>query len=168
MSRERSVGHTGARRGQSLAELALLLPILLVIAVGSIDLGRAYFASVALEHAVMEGAVYGAHDPRCATDTGGHCSDPDNVRAHVEVELNGTTLSAFEAKCFASGTTVYSGPGKPLADCEEGDVYWVHAETPFRLVTPLVEEIVGAAGLHIDSTATSVVRTSAGTEASSR
>ena len=54
--------------GQAAAELALLLPVLLFIVLGCLDLGRAFSAWVTLTNAVREGARYGCLYP---LDTGG-------------------------------------------------------------------------------------------------
>ena len=145
-------------RGQSFVEFALLLPVMLVLVLGTVDLGRAYFSSVALENAVKEGAFFGAREPECATTTA-DCVDPHNVESRVEVELNGLTLQSFVAKCFAPGTTVFTGAGKALADCEDGDLYYVASKTPFTLVTPLISSLVGGT-LTLSSSSTAVVVTS--------
>ena len=145
-------------RGQSFVEFALLLPVMLVLVLGTVDLGRAYFSSVALENAVKEGAFFGAREPECATTTAA-CADPHNVESRVEVELNGLTLQSFVAKCFAPGTTVFTGAGKPLADCDDGDLYYVSSKTPFTLVTPLISSLVGGT-LTLSSSSTAVVVTS--------
>jgi len=50
-------------RGQSLLEFALILPVLLIILAGILDLGRLYFAYVAVTDAAGEGAAYGAIHP---------------------------------------------------------------------------------------------------------
>lgn len=147
------------RRGQSLVEMAVVLPVLLLLVVGAIDLGRAYFSAINLENAVKEGAFYGARDPDCATDTGGVCTNPGNVEARVDIELDGITKTAFQAKCFAPGTTVFTGAGKALADCEDGDLYYVRTEVPFSLVTPLISNLVGST-ITLGADATAVVLTS--------
>lgn len=53
----------GARRGQSLTELALILPLLTLIMLGTIDLGRAFYDHIELTNAVKEGALYGIRNP---------------------------------------------------------------------------------------------------------
>ena len=145
-------------RGQSFVEFALLLPVMLVLVLGTVDLGRAYFSSVALENAVKEGAFFGAREPECATTTAA-CADPHNVESRVEIELNGLTLQNFVAKCFAPGTTVFTGAGKALATCTDGDLYYVASKTPFTLVTPLISSLVGGT-LTLSSSSTAVVVTS--------
>ena len=46
------------RRGQSLVELALLLPMLVMILLGALDLGRAYYSYAAVANATRTGAAY--------------------------------------------------------------------------------------------------------------
>lgn len=47
-------------RGQALVELAMLLPILLIILLGIIDFGRVFYAYVTITNAAREGARYGS------------------------------------------------------------------------------------------------------------
>ncbi len=54
---------TGSRTGQSLVELALILPLLLVLFLGAVDFGRAFFGWVALNNASRVGANYAATHP---------------------------------------------------------------------------------------------------------
>lgn len=146
-------------RGQSLVELALMLPILLMLVGGAMDLGRAYAATISLEGAAREGALYAARNPECAEDNGGACIDPRTVRWQVEKELSGVELSDFVAACYAIGTIDFSGPGKALADCEDGDHYRVTVASEFTLITPFISAII-TGPINLSSTATSVVLTS--------
>jgi Flp pilus assembly protein TadG len=45
-------------RGQSLVEFALLLPLLLVLIVSTIELGRLFFTKIVITNAAREGAYY--------------------------------------------------------------------------------------------------------------
>ena len=47
-------------RGQSLVEVALTFPILVMLLLGLLDFGRAYYALVVLNDAAAEGAAYAA------------------------------------------------------------------------------------------------------------
>lgn len=51
------------RRGQSLVEVALVLPIIIMILLGLLDFGRAFYTMVALRDAADEGASYAAIKP---------------------------------------------------------------------------------------------------------
>jgi Flp pilus assembly protein TadG len=54
--------------GTSLVELAILAPMFLLLLVGAIDFGRAYYLSVELAGAAHAAALYGSENP---TDTAG-------------------------------------------------------------------------------------------------
>ncbi len=49
------------QRGQSLVEMALLLPVLCTIMLGALDLGRAYYSYAAVANAARVGAQYAAY-----------------------------------------------------------------------------------------------------------
>lgn len=65
---ESKAGTAGTRSGQGVVELALSLPLLLLLLLGTIDIGRVFFDYVQLRNATREGAGYGARLP---TDTAG-------------------------------------------------------------------------------------------------
>jgi Flp pilus assembly protein TadG len=50
-------------RGQSFAEFSISLVILLILAAGIVDLGRAFFTFIALRDAAQEAALYGSINP---------------------------------------------------------------------------------------------------------
>ncbi|HAX71789.1 MAG TPA: TadE/TadG family type IV pilus assembly protein [Anaerolineales bacterium] len=50
-------------RGQSLVELAISLPVILLILLGTIDFGMALFSYAILRDAAQEGALYGSFNP---------------------------------------------------------------------------------------------------------
>jgi hypothetical protein len=154
-----------SKKGQSLVEFAITLPILLLIVLGTIDLGRAYFQTINMENAVKEGAFFGARNPECPTNSTAGCIAPRTVEGRVDRELDGVVLSGFEAKCFAPGTTDFTGAGKAVGDCADGDVYYVEAESLFSLITPLMTNMLGDT-LTLSATATSVVLTDFATSGS--
>ncbi len=56
-----------AEQGQSVAELALLLPLLVLLAVGVGDMGRAFHTYIVITNASREGARYASHFPWLAS-----------------------------------------------------------------------------------------------------
>jgi len=67
-------------RGQSLVEFSLMMVVLIITLMGILDIGRAFFAYIALQDAVGEGAVYASLNAACLTaDSGPACADPNNV-----------------------------------------------------------------------------------------
>lgn len=54
-----NIGNRSVIKGQSLVEMALLLPVLLLLSVVTIDLGRGVYYYSAIYNAAREGARYG-------------------------------------------------------------------------------------------------------------
>lgn len=125
-------------RGQSLVELALVLPIVLLLIGAATDLGRLFYAYVSIENAAKEGAFYGALNPRCDVAKTG-CVDPNTVDWRVRNELTGLAIGAPSAACLDAAT----GTPKPVTSCVEGDAYRVEVQHTFRLITPLLGQILG-------------------------
>ena len=59
------------RRGQSLVELALTLPVLGILLIGTIDFARVYYAAMAIDQAARAGAAYGAQSVAASGDDAG-------------------------------------------------------------------------------------------------
>lgn len=59
------------RRASAAVETALLLPFLLLVAVGATDLGRFSYANIAVATAARNGAQYGSTSKTAAKDTTG-------------------------------------------------------------------------------------------------
>jgi Flp pilus assembly protein TadG len=69
-----------SERGQGLVELALLLPILIVVVMGVLDFGRVYFAYVTITNAAREGAFFASLNPTVSDAS---------VQAIVDAEISG-------------------------------------------------------------------------------
>jgi hypothetical protein len=83
MSEKKSSNNLTKQRAQGLVEFALILPVLLLIAFGILDLGRAFFVTIAIQNATREGARQAARDP--------NISDSDII-ALVRAEAVGSGL----------------------------------------------------------------------------
>ena len=153
----RSPGRPGAaRRGQSLVELALIMPLLALLLVGALDLGRALLAYTRLTAAVEEGAFYGlrgawAVEPAACTPTPqfGPCADPENIKYRVRHHANlGLTNADIAVRCYQGRTDTpvsYTPPGGTAlaGDCRgatSGDTLEVTARHTFR---PLTGQLAG-------------------------
>jgi Flp pilus assembly protein TadG len=56
-----------SQKGQDLVEFALILPILVLLLAGIVDLGRAFHSYIVIANASREGARYASHFPSDAT-----------------------------------------------------------------------------------------------------
>ncbi len=126
-------------RGQSLAEFALVLPIMLILLAAAIDLGRLFYAYVAVENAAKEGAFFGSRSPLCSGSGNPNCADPNNVVWHVQNEASniGSQFTTNVSCLTPAGALV-----QPINDCLDGYTYRVTVSYPFRLITPILGSIV--------------------------
>lgn len=60
--RERKKGRRSGR-GQSMVEISIILPLLLFITLGTVDLGRMFFGYIQMTNAVREGTSIASHEP---------------------------------------------------------------------------------------------------------
>src|SRR5437870_12491412 len=85
------------KRAQALAEMAVMVPFLVIGMMGMLDLGRAFYYQIAITNAVREGARYAAEpyyfglNPSCASippapNPGCNCVSPgdDAITTHVQ------------------------------------------------------------------------------------
>jgi Flp pilus assembly protein TadG len=98
-SRVLSRGITRARpSGQGIVEFALALPILMMIMLGTIDLGRMFFDYIDLRGAVVDGAQFGARNP---TNMGGIVSATKETGVPANTVVSYSTSGA----CTTAGGT---------------------------------------------------------------
>lgn len=108
-------------RGQSLVELALIIPLLLLLFMGAVDVGRLLFASVAIEEAAQEGALYAAFEPSPSP----------------------TLTEAVSARVRSSSTAPEVTGATAAATCAPVGKITVTAQYNYPLVTPLIREMLG-------------------------
>jgi len=87
-----------------MVESALLFPVLMLLVLGSADLGRVFYYSIAITNAAREGARHGTY------------YDPTNTSSPNATAANGPILAAVQAEVPAgiSVTEPYP-PGNPSA-----------------------------------------------------
>ena len=106
------------QRGQGLVELALGGLILALILAGVLDLGRAYFAYIAVADAAAEGAAYGA-------------AFPDKSESEIKDRVVG-----------ASGGLVSIDPGLVEVDSDGAETITVTVTYNHTLLTPFIQALV--------------------------
>jgi Flp pilus assembly protein TadG len=115
-----------SERGQSLVELALVLPLLLLLFGGIVDLGRVFYTYIGLTNATREGARTGARQPW----------DAPAITSATETELanSGITGVVPVVECQKWSSTG-NGASVACVDTEGGDYITVSAtHTGFDLV----------------------------------
>jgi Flp pilus assembly protein TadG len=85
--------------GQSLIEVYVILPILMLILVGAVEMGRVAYASIEVMNAAAAGVQYGAQNPISAFDAPGIALVAQNDAA--DITLSSVTPSR---SCICSTT----------------------------------------------------------------
>lgn len=118
------------QKGQSMVEMALAMPLLILILAGILDLGRAYFTYVALSDAAAEGAAYAAQHPE----------DTVQIVERAVDSSNGLVVLAPEMISVESGDVV---SGNPVT---------VTVEYNYQLLTPIISSFFDGGVLIMEAT----------------
>jgi hypothetical protein len=86
------------QQGQSLVEFALILPLMVLIVIGIFDLGRAFFAYIAISNAAREGARVYTFSPKTTTRA--------DIYAAVRLEVGNQSV-VDEAKILPSTIQIH-------------------------------------------------------------
>lgn len=142
------------QRGQSLVELALVLPILLVLLAAALDLGRVFYATVSLNNAAREGALQAAETPGSYVEDGACNTTTNLVVCRVMLEAKGTmtTVNPTDIDVRCSPVAVPLPCPKQAAS-----MVTVEVRGTFTLLTPLLRGILGTDTLSLSSTASAQV-----------
>jgi len=134
-------------RGQTLAEFALLTPLLVILIFGFVDISRMYQSWVTIEGAAREGARYavtGRSDCTIATDNRLACiqyAATQRASALTNDDTNLTvTVRSWDYPAYADPAT----EGSPGVQC---DAIEVQVDYDFTPSTPLASTIFGAVHL---------------------
>ena len=96
----------GGRRerspGQAIVEMAIVLPVLLLLFVGVVDFGRVYYTTMTVAHAARAGAQYGAQNNATSSDTAGIMQ----AGLAAAGDVPGVTVGARQFCQCESGATV--------------------------------------------------------------
>jgi len=144
------------KRAQALAEMAVMVPFLVIGMMGMLDLGRAFYYQISITNAVREGARYAVQpyylglNPSCATippapNPGSNCVSPgdDAIATHVQNELAGSNIMIPASDIHVSpdqGTRVtYFNGATPTSQYP----VTVSASFKFNFITPIIGALIG-------------------------
>jgi Flp pilus assembly protein TadG len=129
--------------GQSIAEFALIAPILFILVFGVIDTARAYNAWVNIQGAAREGARYGVTGREtCGGGTQTRLACIEYVtREHSQSLTNSSSAIDVNVRSFEYPS--YSGSASENSAGEQCDSLEVEVEYEFEPATPIVSALVG-------------------------
>jgi Flp pilus assembly protein TadG len=118
-SRPAGIVFRRSQGGQAIVELALVLPILLALTLGGIEMGRYAYIGILIGNAARAGAAYGAQSNVQSVDTNGITNaaryDFAGTTSSSTIKTNGqlytslTITSAVTCGCDSAGTITTAG-----------------------------------------------------------
>lgn len=140
--------HETGSRGQALVELALIVPIMAVLFLATIDLGRVFYSQITITNAAREAAMKASEDP--TSYTSGTCDATTSkvvCAAMNEARNSFVTVAAADVSmtCLPACTKSY------------GNRATVTVLGHFNLLTPLMSAFTGGSNITLRSTASADV-----------
>lgn len=132
-------------------ELALILPVFLLLFASALDLGRLFYAQITITDAAREGALEAARNPGsfqanqpCDTTTNRvMCRTVNEARGgFIAVSTSDVSLTCSTSPC-------------PPTTAALGNTVTVRVRGTFTLLTPLLSTFFGGQAISLSSTATS-------------
>ena len=136
MLRRASGRSRAARRGQALAEFALVFPIAMLLLMAVFDVGRAVFAYNGLTNAAREGARLAAVN-----------QDAGLIKQRVQEMTFGTSVTNLASPTFVrfykEGPSNTPTLNPVCAAMAVGCVAIINAESDWSAITPIIGQIIG-------------------------
>lgn len=136
-------------RGQSIVELALVLPVLLLLVLAAVDLGRIFFARIAVANAAREGAYEAAYRGTYVANSG--CSDTNSVMCAILNEAQSSLTVAPADVTWSCNNAGGCSPGG------FGDRVTIKVNGHFQLLTPILSVFFGGTNVAFSSAASADV-----------
>lgn len=133
--------HHGKQSGQSLVEMAITLTLLITLLAGLVDIGRAFFAWIAIRDAAQEGALYGSINP---SDAAGVISRARETAAS-QVDLTQLTTPA---------PTI---TGNACANTTGSNAITVNVIYNYNTITPFLSAIIGTQVITVRASSTNTI-----------
>jgi len=150
------------RAGQSLVEMAMVLPVLALLTFGLLDFGRAYYFQVSITNAAREGArvailnIYtGPQNPTCSTSNS-YATCPVQTDAAIITAVNNelmysaiapTSITICPPHDSTSSTAGCSNTSNRVDNwvAQNPTFYYVNVIVTFdfQLYTPMMQQLVG-------------------------
>lgn len=139
-------------KGQSLIEVAIALPVILLILLGTFDFGMALFSYSILKDAAQEGALYGSINP-------GNKAEIENRARHILPREEGILYSSpidLRDSAIVVNIRTIGGACQGVSGNVANRVQ-VKVTYQYDILTPFVSEVIGTETIQLTSTATNVI-----------
>lgn len=143
--------HRHRPRGQSLVELALILPVMMLLVAATLDLGRVFYSQITISGAAREGAMQAARTPTSFVANTACNKTTNKVMCRVTNESNGSFVTVVPADVSLACS--------PSCATGIGNMVTVTVQGRFALLTPLLAGFFGGTQLTLESSASAQIIT---------
>jgi PKD repeat protein len=145
-------GRRGRSRGQSLAEFALVLPVVLLITMVSLDFGRVYLGYINLQNMTRAAANYAANNP-----TAWQTNDTTTITKYQNQVLNDAKASNCQLNPATPASPTFTDANGDGVINGLGDNVTIGLTCKFSVITPVISAILGGS-VNVSSSAVFPVR----------
>jgi len=156
--------------GQSLVELSISLMVILLLLVGAVDFGMAFFSYVAMRDAAQEGALFASFEPYHDDNENARFDYTDSINeAEIRARVRASSVSPVDfsdttrvpdAYITAERTTSVGCEGSTLMGTPPTltpNAIRVRVEYDYQLMTPLLGAILGSQTIHLTAEVTDTI-----------
>lgn len=148
-----NTGKPSQEKGQSLVELAISLPVILLILLGTFDFGMALFSYSILRDAAQEGALYASFNP-------GNKTQIENRARNILPRQEGEVFSSpVDLRNTDTVSVEISTKGRACQGVTKGVANYVEVRVSFEypIVMPFTGDIVGSDTIKLTGSASNVI-----------
>jgi Flp pilus assembly protein TadG len=142
-----------SERGQSLVELAITLPILVLLLLGTLDFGMAIFSYSMLRDAAQEGAFYGSFNPSNIAEIENRAR---NISPRAEDEIFSSPVQLRDTDLIKVSVRAL---GNYCQGAENGVANSIQVNVSYKypLLMPFIGRLIGSNTIPLTGTATNVI-----------
>lgn len=144
---------TKREKGQSLVELAVALPVILLILLGTVDFGMALFSYSILRDAAQEGALYASFNP----------TNPAEIENRARNILPRDDEDIFSSPVDLRDTSRVTVEVDPIGnDCQGAtqgvaNSIQVNVRYQYKIFMPIIGTVIGTDTIELTGSATNII-----------
>ncbi|MCZ2126904.1 MAG: pilus assembly protein [Anaerolineales bacterium] len=141
------------QKGQSLIEVAISLPVILLILLGAFDIGMALFSYSVLRESAQEGALYGSFNPR-------NKAEIENRARNIQPRKPGEVFSSPVDLLSKENVRVdVSAIGAACQGVTNGAANSIQVKVTFKypILFPFIGRFLGSNRVEISSVSSSII-----------
>jgi hypothetical protein len=140
-------------RGQSLVEIAITLPIIILLLLGTFDFGMALFSYAIIRDAAQEGALYGSFNPDNKAEIENRAR---NISPQGEDEIFSSPVDLLDKDLVQVEVKAIGNSCQGTTDGEANSLR-VRVRFHYPILMPFIGSLIGSDTIPLTGSATNVI-----------